>query len=97
MFEAAPESAAQQCNVDFHTVGIEPDGLRHRIAHILRHLGRRPDFTIRSPKMCNAIARLHRSMRHEWELVLSFDASSGGFGCITYRVQGHGLACCRLF
>ena len=71
--------SAHQRDIHLHLVGIQSDRLRHRVANILWHLRRRPQFTIRSAEVRRAIAGLHRSVSHQGKLIFRFDAASRPF------------------
>src|SRR5690348_13610548 len=79
VFQPAAEPAAEKGDVDFDFVGINAESLSHRVANILRHLGRRPDVAAVPMKISHAVSWLHGRMRHEGKLVFGFDAMTCDF------------------
>src|SRR5258705_7800037 len=83
------KSPADQLDVDPYIVGVEPDRLRRRVAHILRNLGGSPDLALGTLKKRGGVTRFHGSMRHEWQLVRGLDEASGKPSNTSYRIKWH--------
>jgi hypothetical protein len=86
--QAAAEASAQQGDVDLHLAGVEFDDLRHRIAHRLRHLRRRPEFAGRAAVMRRAVARLHGCVGEERQVIGGFDPPAGRFRNLAHGEKG---------
>ena len=76
VLEPSAETSAEQSDIDFDLFGLQAEQRRDGVPAILRNLRGRPDFTFRSAEVCGAVARLHRSMGHEGELIRGLDLSS---------------------
>src|ERR1019366_9585646 len=87
MLQAPSKPAAHQRDIDHYLLRLEFKRLGDRVTHVLRNLGRRPEFTLRAAKLRSAIARLHWRMGQKWCLKFSFDLLACTFGHISDRVE----------
>src|SRR5581483_10968116 len=73
-------------------IGGKSDGLRDRIANVLRNLSWGPELATRAAKFCRAIAGLHGGMGHERQLVGSLDLAAVHLRYVAGVVKGYDFA-----